>query len=380
MAIKDDGAGLNADHIATMALKNKVITSKALEKLSKDEIIDLIFYPGFSTKEIITSISGRGVGLDIVRENIKNLKGNVLVTTQEGKGTTFTLRLPVTLATEHGLLFRSSETIFAIPTTAVVRVREITHDQIIEVEASHAILYENKAIPLRKMTTILGLQEHESDKTRHYSVVIISKGWHMVALMVDEVIGEREIIIKPLQPPLISVKNVIGGAFMGSGDIIMVLNPADLVDSALSSGMRMSYTYDSTTNEKVEQAHILVVDDSITTRTLEQNILESVGYKVSVTVDGKQAWELIQQESFDLIVSDIQMPEMDGFELTEKIKTNEQFASLPVIIVSSLANEEDQRRGLEVGAEAYIVKGQFETKVLLETVSRILATYSVQAA
>ncbi|MDE1464671.1 hybrid sensor histidine kinase/response regulator [Spartinivicinus poritis] len=381
IVIKDDGTGLNVTKIASVALKNKIISEKALEKLNDDEIIDLIFCPGFSTKETVTKISGRGVGLDIVRENIKNLKGNILVSTEEAKGTSFTLHLPVTLATEHGLLIRTSETIFAIPTTAVERVREIDQHQIIQVEACLAILYENKAVPLRKLTTILNLPEKNSAQDdNHYSVVIIAKGWSMVALMVDEVIGEREIIIKPLQPPLISVKNIIGGAFMGSGNIVMVLNPADLVDSALSSIIHISHITKPNIQEKKKQARILVVDDSITTRTLEQNILESVGYKVSVTVDGLQAWKLLQQESFDLIVADIQMPEMDGFQLTEKIKSNEKYASIPVIIVSSLANEEDQRRGLAVGADAYIVKGQFETKILLETVSRVLTTYGYQAA
>ncbi|NNG14530.1 MAG: response regulator, partial [Gammaproteobacteria bacterium] len=190
---------------------------------------------------------------------------------------------------------------------------------------------------------------------------------------VDEILGEREIVIKSLRPPLISVRNVTGGTLTGSGDIIMVLNPSNLVDSALKPGaMARVLSTSNGEDENVHVPHILVVDDSITTRTLEKNIFEAAGYQVTTAVDGVNGWELLQEQDFDLIVTDIEMPNMNGFELTERIKQNEQFQETPVIIVTSLASDTDQQRGIEVGANAYIVKGEFETRALLDVVRQMV--------
>ncbi len=372
MTVQDDGDGISVERIAASARKKKIVSEAELAAMGRDDILGLIFRPGFTSKEIITNISGRGVGLDVVVANLRKLKGSVQVETDEGKGTRFILRLPITLATDHGVLVRSGGSVFAIPTSAVDRIMDIRPEQILEVEASHAILYNGRTIPLRDMATTLQLEARERINQKMLPVVVIAKGWDSVAFLVDEIIGEREIVVKPFRPPLLAVRNVTGGTLTGSGEVIMVLNPSDLVDSAMHGNLaHMRSPGDEADIEKVPQ--VLVVDDSITTRTLEKSILEHAGYKVTVAVDGKQAWDILQMEhDFSLVISDVEMPLMNGFELTELIKQSELLKHLPVIIVTSLAKEADRRRGIEVGADAYIVKGQFETKILLDVVKQLI--------
>ena len=371
MTVQDDVNGISVEEIAASARKKKFVSEAELATMGRDEILDLIFRPGFSSKDIITSISGRGVGLDVVVMNLRKLKGSVQIQTDEGLGTRFVLRLPITLATDHGVLVRSGGGVFAIPTSAVDRIMEIKPEQIVEVEASHAILYRGRSIPLRDLATTLELETQERINKKILPVMVVAKGWDSVAFLVDEVIGEREIVVKPFRSLLQNVRNITGGTLTGNGEVIMVLNPSDLVDSAMRGSLAHLHHVES----RVELAialRVLVVDDSITTRSLEKSILEHAGYKVSVAVDGKQAWDMLQEHVFDLVVTDVEMPKMDGFELTALIKQSERLKRLPVIIVTSLAREEDRKRGIEVGAEAYIVKGQFETKVLLDVVGQLI--------
>jgi len=372
MTVQDDGGGISVEKIMASAHKKKIVSDAELAAMGHDDILGLIFRPGFTSKEIITNISGRGVGLDVVVANLRKLKGSVQVETNEGKGTRFILRLPITLATDHGVLVRAGGGVFAIPTSAVDRIMDIKPEQVLEVEASHAISYNGRTIPLRDLSATLKLEARERINQKILPIVVIAKGWDSVAFLVDEIIGEREIVVKPFRPPLMGVRNVTGGTLTGSGEVIMVLNPSDLVDSAMRGSFAHMRVADSAgETEKVPQ--VLVVDDSITTRTLEKSILEHAGYKVTVAVDGKQAWDILQLEhDFSLVISDVEMPIMNGFQLTELIKQSERLKHLPVIIVTSLAKEADRHRGIEVGADAYIVKGQFETKVLLDVVEQLI--------
>lgn len=370
LSVEDDGAGINADWIADIAQHKKLVSAAELEAMGQEEKLDLIFRPGFSSKEIITNISGRGVGLDVVAANLRKLRGSVQIETKQGKGTTFKLRLPLTLASDHGLLVRAGGDVYAIPTSSVDRVLTISAQEIVEVEASQAILLNGRAIPLRDLASVLEMQSQKMTIRDKLHIVVISKGWEAIAFLVEEVLGERDMVIKPLKPPLVSVRNVIGGTLTGNGEVIMVLNPSSLVDSALSA--RSNWLKAEQTLEEKKVARILVVDDSITSRTLEKNILENMGYAVTVAVDGQKGWEALQQQAFDLVVTDVEMPLMNGFELTEKIKQSEQFMHIPVVVVTSLAKDSDRRRGIEVGADAYIVKGQFETKALLDVIEQLL--------
>ncbi len=371
LAICDDGLGINEHKILASARNKKLVSDAEAAAMSREEILGLIFRPGFSTKEIITNISGRGVGLDVVASNVRALKGSVHVDAEPGRGTTFTLRLPLTLATDHGLLVCVGDVTAVIPITAVDRVMEISPHEIIEVEASHALRHNGRAVPLRELAAVLQLELPAKSRGRTLPVVVVSKGWDTVALLVDEILGEREIVIKPFSPPLVAVPNITGGALTGSGEVIMVLNPSDLVESALR-GSRVRISAAEQLNHPTAPPHILVVDDSITTRTLEKSILEHAGYQVSTAVNGQQAWESLQAGDFDLVVADVEMPVMNGFELTTSIKQDDRYQRLPVIIVTSLARDSDRQRGVAAGADAYIVKGEFETSTLLDVVAQLV--------
>jgi len=368
----DDGAGIDPGMVLQQAVEKKLITSNEGHHLSHAAQLDLIFRPGLSTKRIITNISGRGVGLDVVRANLKAIKGSVVVSSSPGEGCAFTLRVPLTMMTEKGLVVRCNGASYIVPTTSIERILEISIDDVIEVEASQAVMLDERPVPLRSLATLLEKESQRATGKDHLTIVVVSKGWDAVALLVDDVIGEREFIVKRLQPPLMSVRNVGGATYMGDGSLIVVLNPLDLVDSSRQSGKGGPAISGLEAREEIVPPHILVVDDSITTRTLERNILENLGYRVSVAVDGREGWESLQAGEFDLIITDIEMPVMNGFELTERIKSSGQYGSIPVIIVTSLAKEADRRRGIEVGADAYIVKGEFETRALMDVVRQLV--------
>jgi len=370
ITVSDDGRGIDVEEIAKKAVKKRFYTTVEITELSEAELLNLIFRPGFSSKDIITDISGRGVGLDVVLSNIRDLKGNVTVETVLGKGSRFTLDLPLTLSTDHGLIVQLGSTLFAIPISSIERVMEIDKKEIVDLGGNQAIILEKEAIPLRNLAAVLQMEQYDPGEKDKLSLVIVSRGMQRVAFPVTEIISEHEIVIKRMKSPLRSVRNVLGATFMGSGDVIIVLNPNDLVMSAMRlSGSVLSSTYES---DAMEKKHILVVDDSITIRTFEKTTLEACGYQVSVAVDGQMAWEMVQESDFDLIVTDIEMPVMNGFDFTGQIKKHEEFKHIPVVIVTSLGSEAEQKRGIEVGADAYIVKNQFESSVLLDVISQLI--------
>ena len=372
ITVEDDGAGISAQRVGRVALRKRLVSPTALEILSEKELLDLIFCPGLSTRDVVTHLSGRGVGLDVVRANLRELKGRTRVESTVGGGTCFTLRVPLTLAAERGLLVRTGGQLFAIPITAASRILNVAAEDVIEVEASQAVRVGDRVIPLRDMAAALDVRADDVNLLSSKVAVVVSKGWQQVALLVDEVVGEREIVVKPLRSPLVSVRNVSGGTLTGGGEIIMVLNPTHLIDSALDVALPAVDRVRGAEEDQKAPPHILVVDDSITTRTLEKTILENKGYEVTVAVNGREAWDLLQTQEFDLVLSDIEMPIMNGLELTKRIKEGSQSCDIPVVIVSSRADEIEKQRGIDVGADAFIVKGAFETTALLEVVEQLV--------
>ena len=373
LTIKDDGAGIDYKKIAAAAEKKKVATKSELEKMQSDEIINLIFHPGFSTKEIITDISGRGVGLDVVKSNLANIKGDVTVQTEINKGTVFQLRFPLTLSGDVGLIIKTNNQVFVIPTSTVERVLMAQKKDIITVQGSQVILIEDKPVPLRTLATVLKLDNGADISAKNqFPIVLLKKGTDYVALIVDEIIGKREIVIKPLSSPLINILCVAGGTLLGNGQVAIVLNSNDVINTAVNKFKGSSIITSSEETSTVQQYHVLLADDSITTRTLGKNILENNNYKVTVAVDGAQAWELLQHQTFDLLMTDIEMPNMTGLELTAKVRSSDTHKDLPVIICTSLGSEAQIKHGIEVGANAYIVKHDFESKELLEIVGQLV--------
>ena len=371
--IIDDGAGMDIEEIGQAAQRKGFIRPEMLSSLDPKEILDLIFQAGFSSRAILTAVSGRGVGLDVVRTNLISIGGRVSVETNLGSGTTFTLCLPLTLATERGLLIRVAERLMAIPTKRVERIHMINLAEIVRIENREVVILEGKPALLVRLADILELGKASQPLSTQQSLpaVVISNGWQQVAYLVDDVEGEREIVIKKLQPPLYHVANIAGAAVTGTGQVVVVLNPAELVESALQR-KHTSLRVEEEAMEPIKPS-ILVVDDSITTRTLERSILQGAGFEVHLAVNGAEALEALQHHDFNLVVTDVQMPIMDGIELTERIKQSETHREIPVIIVSSLGSDADKQEGVRVGADAYIVKSQFETQALLEVVEELLA-------
>lgn len=368
ICVRDDGAGIDPAAIVQAALRKKIISREVAEQLQPEAALDLLFAPGFSSREIITDVSGRGVGLDVVRTNIGSLKGQVWLESQPGMGTTFYLRVPLTVLTDRGLIVRCGGAFFAIPVAAVQQVMQLDRSQVLEVESTHAVLWQGKTVALRDLAALMGY-DHESGKpAATLNLIILAQGLRHLALVVEDVVGESELVIKPLLPPLGLVRHVVGAAFTSQG-LMLVLHAGDLVDTAYRGGMARVEGLEA--DAAGVQTEILVVDDSITTRTLEQNILIAHGYRVSVATDGQEAWDMIRQKPFDLVITDVEMPNMNGFELTELIKHSEKYADIPVVIVTSLSRDSEKQRGIEVGADGYIVKGQFEAKALLDIVRQL---------
>lgn len=370
--IKDDGSGIDLKKIKQTILAKNFLPKEQIDKLSTNEVLDFIFKPGFSTKETITNLSGRGVGLDVVKTNINELKGSIIVATEEFKSTTFSLRVPLTLSSERGILFSVNETAYIIPTNSIERILlNVTENDIVNVAGTQSIIIDNKSVPIRPLANLLQEEGKVNLPGHHLSVIIVNNSWGRVAFIVDSILGEREFVIKRLNAPLNNLKFIVGVTLLEKNEIIVVLNPNKLLNIALQSNISFAIQHQLQQQEN-EAANILLVDDSITTRTLEKHILESRHYHVTVAVNGKEAWDILQKNKFSLIITDISMPVMDGLELTEHIKRSKKFHDLPVIIVTSLGSDAEKSRGIDAGADAYIVKNEFESDKLLQIIEQLV--------
>jgi two-component system chemotaxis sensor kinase CheA len=372
--VKDDGAGIDVDKIKSIALRRGFVSEEALEEMTEQQVMALVFRPGFSTKGIITDLSGRGVGLDVVFSIIERLKGSIALSSEVGGGTCFSIKLPVSLATSQALVVRVNEQVFAIPLTAVDIITEVGLDQVMTVESREAVLVEGMPTALVRLHEILSLSAesiHLADDEKA-PVVVIGSADERVALMVNEVIGEKEIVVKGLGPQLRRVRNFSGATILGDGSVVLILNVFDLIKSSQKVRGMWITSEKNMEDEGRKRPEILVADDSVTTRVLEKNILEGSGYRVTLAVDGLDALEKAREGGFDLVVSDVEMPRMSGFELAAELRSEGRFNDLPIILVTSLDSEEDKKKGIEAGADAYITKGAFEQGNLLATIKQLL--------
>ena len=368
--IKDDGAGLDDEKIKNKIKAMRMEGAEKINELTQEELHHYIFQSGFSTKNEVSSISGRGVGLDVVLKNVQALKGTVTIESQPGKGCKFIICVPLSLSSERGLIVRCDDETFVLPTASIERVRLVHVDEIVNIEGSNAILIDDHPVLLKTLANVLspGLN---APSAQNFPVVIIKGALQRVALAVNQVLGEREIVIKSIQEPLTNIGCVSGATLLDRNKIAIILDPEELIKLALGAPTLVIVSV-SETKKLTSSIKVLVVDDSITTRTLEKNILESKNYDVMTAVNGQEAWDMLQKHSFSLVITDVNMPIMDGFELTDRIKKSDKFANLPVIIVTSLGSDSEKGRGIDVGADAYIVKSEFESGVLLQAISQLV--------
>ncbi len=368
--ISDDGRGIDPEKIKQTAIKKGYINEDEASGLDEQDILYLIFESGFSTSTIITDVSGRGVGMDIVKRKIEEeLKGSVKIESNLGKGVKYTLMLPLTLAIIRALLIKTGDRVFAIPTTALEETIKINQRKIQKIKGKEAFQLRGNFIPLVSLSNILGLEERGS-VDGDISIVIINSGGRRIGFKVQDLIFEQQIVIKTLGNHLKKVTNIAGTTILGEGEIVLILHIPDLIKSAREiEGLKTWYKKKK--ESKQSEVKILVVEDSLTTRELEKSIFEAAGYQVDLAINGQEALSLLDQKNYDLVVTDIQMPLMDGFELTKTIKENDELKQIPVVILTSLENDTEKQKGIEVGADAYIVKSTFDQASLLNTINRL---------
>ncbi|GAB6057734.1 response regulator [Desulfonatronum parangueonense] len=370
IVVSDDGAGMDVRKIRDTALKRGLISPEEAQNLDEQATLKLILRSGISTSRIITDISGRGLGMAIVQEAVENLGGDIQIQSFPQRGSVFRITLPMSMAGFRGLLVSEYGQTFVLPAAHVQSTLRLPRDAVFTLEGRDGIAVQGAPLPLLRLGRVLEMDPMPDSPpaSPHITVVVLRAGRQQMAFSVDAVLNEQEILTKSLGRQLVRVRNVSGAAVLGSGRLAPVLNVNDLLRSAVRVA---SPSRTAPTSQEKPRLKVLVAEDSITSRTLLKNILTAAGYDVRVAVDGAAAWEALHQMRFDLVVSDVEMPELNGFDLTSRIRSDKNTAHLPVVLVTSLESRRDKERGIEVGADAYIVKSSFDHGNLLEVLRRL---------
>ena len=373
ITVADDGAGIDAEKVKASAVRAGMLAAEDAATLSERAALALIFESGVSTSAILTEISGRGLGMAIVREKVEKLGGQISIETARGAGTTFRIVLPVTLATFKGILVSAGGQAFVIPMAKIERIARVRREDIRTVENRETIALDGHAVALARLDEVLALPPRP-ETGGFAEVVVLGSAERRIGFVVEAVLSEQEVLVKSIGKPLLRVRNVAGATILGSGVPAVILNTADLLKSAVraagAGGSRSARTPESGEERRVR--NILVVDDSVTSRMLLKNILESAGYSVVTAIDGVDGLTALKSRDFDLLVSDVEMPRMDGFDLTAKVRADKKLAELPVVLVTALGSREHQERGIDVGANAYIVKSSFDQSNLIEVIRKLI--------
>jgi two-component system chemotaxis sensor kinase CheA len=374
IVVRDDGRGINATQVRGAALRLGFITPEAAATMDDGEARQLIFKSGLSTRGEVTTISGRGLGLAIAAERIEKLGGSISLESGEGSGTSFRLVIPLSLATFRGIHLRVGERLFAIPTLNVLKVCRVRTEELQRVGNRESLVLEQRTVPVVALSAILGIPADTREENAVRTLMLLGSGREQAAFLIDEVLGEDDLLVKGLGPQLVRVRNVSGATVLGNGMVAPILNSLDLLKSAFGGHVQQHVSpLPGGAAQAGRTAHsVLVVDDSITSRTLLKNVLESYGYSVTTAVDGCDALTALQESHFDLVSSDVEMPRMDGFELTARIRADERFSRLPVVLVTSMDSPEDRKKGINAGADAYIVKSSFDQSNLLDTIRKLI--------
>ncbi|KRB79543.1 hypothetical protein ASE07_25430 [Noviherbaspirillum sp. Root189] len=372
VAVSDDGGGIDVDAIVAAALKSGNVNQEQVTGLSERQKLQLVLHVGISTSVEVTPVSGRGVGLAVVAEKAASIGGGLRIDTTVGSGCSFELLLPVRLATVRGLVLRTKGTRFVFPLFGVEAVRALRVGDIRTVENRETLLFGGRVVPAIRLANLLGLHRADSAQSNGEGVAVVAHtDGNTFALLVDEVLFEQEVLPKSLGKQLRRVRCITGAAQLGDGSLVPILALKDIAKRGLEAGNDAPPTQrDPASTATVRR--LLVVEDSITSRLLLKHILESAGYAVETAIDGLQALSKLRQEDFDAVVSDIEMPHLDGLALTERIRANPKTEDLPVILVTSLQSSQEKERGLRAGADAYVVKGSFDQDNLLKTIRRLI--------
>ena len=365
----DDGRGLNLDSIKNTALRREVRTAAQLAAMSESEIQSLIFASGFSTRTEITELSGRGVGLDVVRANVEKLKGAIQVTSTFGNGCKFQVRLNTSLATTKVLIVDLNQTFYALPLEFIQTMITLPQTEIYEIEGKPTITFEDKPISVTWLNNLLQLPAPEDYQQKSsLFCIILHINNERFGVIVDDLVDQQDIVIKPQSKLLKRIPNIAGATILGSGEVCMILNPADLLHSIKNGNWRN--VVDVAKSESA-QNRLLLVEDSIIIRTQMQRLLKGAGYDVTIAENGLIGLQKVQSQEFDIVLSDVEMPKMSGLEMTANIRQQSKYQDLPIVLITTLASPEDKRRGREAGANAYLTKGDFDQQILFQTLKQL---------
>jgi len=378
LEIADDGKGIDVAAIRDKALRKGLLSAEKLATMKQEEIVDLIFLPGFSTSPIITDLSGRGVGLDVVKRSVvDDLRGIVSVESNPGGGTRFSLRLPISLAVMRVLVVKVGKESYGFAAQYVSELVRAREEEFRDIAGRRALIVRNEFVPVIRLAELLGLEEPGAPRGRKtardgeagFELLLVARSrGEKIALTIDGLVDERDMVIKPLPKHMRGVAMVSGIVMTGKSELLSVLHVPALVELARRARGDTTGGEISTPGAPIK---VLVVDDSLNTREIERDVLEAHGYAVTLAEDGVDGLGKALSGDFDAVLTDIEMPGMDGFTLTERLREDERYRDTPIIMVTSRQKEEDKRRGIKVGADAYIVKGDFEQGNLVETLRRL---------
>ena len=371
MRVSDDGKGIDPQDIRRTAVMAGVLSTQEVELLNDDDVRGLIFHPGLSTNAQVTTISGRGIGMDVVRSRVESLRGRVSVQSEVGRGTTVSLSVPVSLTRIRCVLLHVGDEMYAVPSAVIGRMVTLSREAVFTAESREMVVIDEQPVPLVPLSDLLGLSAARAMHDEAV-VMVIHAADRMVAFEVDSLESERELVLKPLGREIAGAQYVSGAALLGTGAVVVVLDANDLVRGATGAALPRARSLAHTPQAAERRLRVLVEDDSITTRTLEKNILETAGFSGRVAIDGVEAWRMILESPFDVVVSDVEMPNMDGLALTREIKGSSHTRHLPVILLTSLGKPEQREAGLKAGADAYLVKSQFDQGELIQAIRAVV--------
>jgi two-component system sensor histidine kinase and response regulator WspE len=374
VTVSDDGSGVDLEQVRS-AIVQKHLTSRALaQKLTESELLEFLFLPGFTLKETVTELSGRGFGLDVVQNMIKAVRGTIRLINQPGRGLRVQLQLPLTLSVLRALLVEIAGEPYAIPLNQISRTLKLAPTSIEVLEGRPHFRHGDQCVGLVTAHQVLECGQAGADDGE-LPIVVLEDRNNRYGIMVDRFLGERELVVQPLDPRLGKVRNISAAALMEDGAPVLIVDVEDLmrsIEKLIEEGALANVRSDPVEALLGRPKRVLAVDDSLTVRELERKMLTARGYVTEVAVDGMDAWNAVRAGSYDLVITDIDMPRMDGIELARRIKQDDRLKSMPVLIVSYKDREQDRQRGIQAGADYYLTKGSFHDETLVQVVAQLI--------
>jgi two-component system sensor histidine kinase and response regulator WspE len=377
LTVSDDGRGIDLETLRSMIVKRQLSTDDMAGKLSERELLEFLFLPGFTMKESVTELSGRGVGLDVVLTMIKQVRGVITASSRPGKGMQFQLQLPLTLSVIDTLVVTVRDELYAFPLAHILATVKVKKEEVTLIEGRQHFHFKGRQIGLATSHQILEGKDAEIDAD-DLCIVVAGEQEGIYGLIVDGFVGQRELVLQTLDPRLGKIRNISAAALMDDGAPVLILDVDDMLRSLekITATGRLNTVRTGAHEDRKPSKRVLIVDDSLTVRELERKLLTQHGYEVEVAVDGIDGWNAVRAANFDLVITDIDMPRLDGIGLLKLIRQNPNLKSRPVMIVSYKDREEDRQRGLEAGADYYLTKGSFHDETMLQAVVDLIGEAS----